>query len=519
MGRGLIARWLRGRPVEAGEPVPDAELLARFAGAGDEAAFELLVWRHAAMVLSVCRRIVRDDHLAEDAFQAVFLVLARKAGSVRGANLAGWLFRVARRVSSRARRQAERRARWEAPLTADVAGPPLPCPAEGREELAVLDEEVARLPERFRLPVLLCYLGGRTTEDAARVLGCPRGTVLSRLATARQRLAARLTRRGVTLPAGVLGTVAVPSVSGVVPPTVHASLSFLAAGSRHTTSNSIFLANGALTTMRLQPILAAAVVILPAGLFGGYALLAGPADGPVTARAPDPPQGEPVPPRSETTAAKADRPTAPAGEDAARKRLQDADQDLARRIAQLDDEIAQDYIAAAQRAIQFEAERKVHEVTDPLYQDIYRRRLADAIPKNEAARLVKSLPIDNSEPGRDDRARARQDADAVLSSTVMEIETAHQGLKQLAEQQARLEAGRRALTDPNRPQARAVKAREQERDALLAVQRAVRAELLRSQYGLPEHLSPSGGGHDVKPADIARGLEELRREVRELKRK
>ena len=308
MRRGLLARWLRGRPAEAGEPVPDADLLARFAGGRDEAAFELLVWRHAALVLGVCRRVVRDDHLAEDAFQAVFLVLARKAGSVRGANLAGWLFRVAWRVAARARRQAEARAKRETPLAVEPEVAPLPCPAEDREFLAVLDEEVARLPERFRRPVLLCYLGGRTTEDAARVLGCPRGTVLSRLATARQRLASRLTRRGVALPAGVLGTVAVPSVSGVVPPTVRASLLFLTTASRLSPSNPVLLANGALTAMTLGKTLTvgAVLVLTAAGLLGGSALLSGPGHEAV-ALAADPPGAEP--PKASEPPSKAEPPT------------------------------------------------------------------------------------------------------------------------------------------------------------------------------------------------------------------
>jgi RNA polymerase sigma factor (sigma-70 family) len=190
-----LIRRLARRPVGESDPVSDAELLARFVRAGDQTAFELLVWRHGPMVLGACRRILRDVHLAEDAFQAAFLILARKAGSVRSACVAGWLHRVARRVAVRAARP---RKRIE-PLTAD----PLDRPAPDAELRAVLDAEIDRLPERFRLPVVLCYLNGRTTEDAARLLGIPRGTVLSRLATARQRLAARLTRRGITAPAAL----------------------------------------------------------------------------------------------------------------------------------------------------------------------------------------------------------------------------------------------------------------------------------------------------------------------------
>src|SRR5438094_914944 len=100
---GRIAQLLRRPTSEPGEPEPDAELLARFARSADQSAFELLVWRHAVMVFGVCRRVVRDHRLAEDAFQATFLVHARKAGSVRGSNVAGWLFRVARRVAGAGR--------------------------------------------------------------------------------------------------------------------------------------------------------------------------------------------------------------------------------------------------------------------------------------------------------------------------------------------------------------------------------------------------------------------------------
>src|SRR5205823_5631549 len=258
---GRIARLLRRPTSEPGEPEPDAELLARFARSADQSAFELLVWRHAAMVLGVCRRAVRDHHLAEDAFQATFLVLARKAGSVRGTNVAGWLFGVARRVAARA--AARTRARRETPL---VAEPVAPAAAECSGELsAVLDEEVGRLPERLRLPVVLCYLGGRSTEDAARVIGCPRGTVLSRLATARRRLAARLTRRGVTVPAALLAVAAVPTglgaVSGLVPGAVRVSLGQAA------NSSVAVLAQGVITAMNIgQTVTTAAVFILAGGL-------------------------------------------------------------------------------------------------------------------------------------------------------------------------------------------------------------------------------------------------------------
>jgi RNA polymerase sigma factor (sigma-70 family) len=180
----------------------DDQLLERFAAGGDEAAFAALVDRHGRMVWSVCRRLLRREHDAEDAFQATFLILVRRARSIgRGEALAGWLYRVAYRVALRARAQAARQAARERQASR---------PAEGVGQSPwpdlrpVLDEEVGRLPEKYRLPVVLCYLSGQTTEEAARRLGCPRGTVLSRLAWARKRLRGRLEQRGLAVSVGAL---------------------------------------------------------------------------------------------------------------------------------------------------------------------------------------------------------------------------------------------------------------------------------------------------------------------------
>jgi RNA polymerase sigma factor (sigma-70 family) len=202
MSSAQLRTLLRQLHQTAADGLGDADLLERFVRDGDEAAFELLVWRHGAMVLGACRRILRHHHDAEDAFQATFLLLARKARLVRrGAALAGWLHRVARRVALRARGRAGRAAQLagEGP-----AAPERESAAVWADLRPVLDEEVGRLPEKYRLPVLLCYLGGLSTEEAARRLGCPRGTVLSRLAWARRRLRGRLERRGLALSAGAL---------------------------------------------------------------------------------------------------------------------------------------------------------------------------------------------------------------------------------------------------------------------------------------------------------------------------
>jgi RNA polymerase sigma factor (sigma-70 family) len=507
--------------VEAGEPVPDAELLARFAGAGDEAAFELLVWRHAALVLGVCRRIVRDDHLAEDAFQAVFLVLARKAASVRGANLPGWLFRVARRVAARARRQAERRARREAPLTADVAGPPLPCPAEDRESLAVLDEEVARLPDRFRLPVLLCYLGGRTTEDAARVLGCPRGTVLSRLATARQRLAARLTRRGVALPAGVLGTVAVPSVSGVVPPAVRASLAFVAAGSPLTTSNPILLANGVLTAMKLGKTLsAAAVLVVSAGLFGGYALLGGPGNELVTQRAAADPPKAAEPPKKGEAAPPAEKEDADAARRAEQvKRLTEAERQLGDRIAALSGKVANDRHVFVLRAADAEVEHRVEDLLDEAGRETLKERLRVAARRlheasNRAVAVAKGS--DGQSTGGKEATAKTEDA---VHRAVAEVDAAKRELLKLEARMARRQAQARLQREFGGSDDPMLRILDEELQLLLAARRVVRERLIQLQYGLPEPPAGGKGDREDALAVVLRELEALRREVEDLKRK
>src|SRR5438270_3453540 len=217
--RSAAARFIRR--VSAAH-LADGDLLRRFTIGRDQAAFAELVRRHGPMVLGVCRRVAGDGHDAEDAFQAAFLVLARKAGAVgEPGRLGNWLYGVACRTALRARAAAARRRKREGPLV-DVPATDRPCPAEAADLRRVLDEEIARLPDRFRAPVVLCYLEGRTNAEAARLLGCPTGTVLSRLATARAKLRARLTRRGVAL--GVAGLTAAALAEGAAPAAVSPAL-------------------------------------------------------------------------------------------------------------------------------------------------------------------------------------------------------------------------------------------------------------------------------------------------------
>ena len=176
----------------------DRQLLDRFAdraGATAEAAFAGLVARHGPMVLGVCRRALNDPNDVNDAFQATFLVLVRKAGTVRvEGSLGRWLYGVSRRVSGRARATAAARSSREV-VGVDSVTTPDPDPV-GRELGVVLDEEIGRLPERFRSAVVLCDVGGLSYDEAAEQLGCAVGTLKSRLSRGREKLRSRLTRRG-----------------------------------------------------------------------------------------------------------------------------------------------------------------------------------------------------------------------------------------------------------------------------------------------------------------------------------
>src|SRR5262245_29662888 len=213
---------------------PEHALLEAFLVRRDGTAFEAIVQRHGPMVLGVCRRLLAREEDVEDAFQATFLILARKAGTIRKReSLACWLHGVARRVACRARADEARRRRHEravlpAPATDAPADPAL------RELRALIDDELDRLPEKYRAPALLCYLEGKTNEEAAEHLGWPVGTVKGRLSRARELLHGRLTRRGLALSAGAFATLlpalsaSAPVAAGLTAATVQAALQFTA---------------------------------------------------------------------------------------------------------------------------------------------------------------------------------------------------------------------------------------------------------------------------------------------------
>ena len=207
MPRRLLFRLLASVP-SATDHVPDAELLRRFATSNDPAAFELIVRRHADAVWAACRRLLRSDADAEDAFQATFLALIRKARSIRTPSAGGWLHQVAVHASLKLR---ERIAHTSLVEPKQLIGVPSPARDEpDADRAAVVHEELARLPERERLPVVLCDLEGLSHADAAQALGWPVGTVSGRLSRARAKLRDRLARRGLAPSAGLLPMLAAP---------------------------------------------------------------------------------------------------------------------------------------------------------------------------------------------------------------------------------------------------------------------------------------------------------------------
>jgi RNA polymerase sigma factor (sigma-70 family) len=263
------------------ETMTDGQLLQRFAAHRAEAeraaeaaglAFEVLVLRHGPMVLGVCRRVLRDPHEVEDAFQATFLILARRAGSVRKPEVVGgWLRKVAYRVATRARALSNRRAAIQParPVSsADDAGTIL---EQGELRTAVLDE-VQLLPEKYRLPVQICYLEGQTHDEAARRLHWPVGTVRTRLALARARLRDQLTRRGVVLPAGFIGTSLISSTASAVVPAMLVKATVEAATGRVVRATASSLATSALRAIFMLKLKMAILLVVVTSSLGWVVL-------------------------------------------------------------------------------------------------------------------------------------------------------------------------------------------------------------------------------------------------------
>lgn len=257
----------------------DGKLLHRFLSEHDESAFTMIVHRYGGMVWAVCVRRLGETREAEDAFQATFLVLVRKAASLRQPRQLGpWLYGVAYRTALKLKSRRAKQAVKETPLF-DPADEKQPTDSLWRELRPILDEEVNRLPEKYRRPVLLCYLQGMNCEEAAQRLGCAKGTVFSRLSRARDLLRQRLVRRGVEASVGALAVVladkavlraALPAALSQT--TVRMSLSFAAGTAGSVLSDSVAaLVEGVVRTMFLNQLKFAAIVLLSLGLLSAGA--------------------------------------------------------------------------------------------------------------------------------------------------------------------------------------------------------------------------------------------------------
>jgi RNA polymerase sigma factor (sigma-70 family) len=270
-----LARDLRRMVLLGGAAgLTDGDLLERFLTLREEAAFESLVRRHGPMVLGVCRRVLRHEQEAEDAFQATFLVFVKKAATIWPREmLPNWLFGVAYRTALAAKTAGARRRIRERQAN------PMPRTTTTDEDLwhdlqPIVDEELSHLPSKYRVPIILCDLEGKSRQEAAKQLGWLPGTLSGRLSRARGMLAKRLTRRGITVSGAFLAAVLTPDlVSAAVPPsllatTIKASL-MAAAGqvaAAMVSTKVIALSEGVLRTMMMTKIKIASVAILTLGV-------------------------------------------------------------------------------------------------------------------------------------------------------------------------------------------------------------------------------------------------------------
>jgi RNA polymerase sigma factor (sigma-70 family) len=278
----VIQHLRRAVLLRDGAGLTDGQLLTDYVSRRDEAALEALVRRHGAMVWGVCRRVLPDFHDAEDAFQATFLVFVRKAASIASRELlANWLYGVAHQTALKARATAARRKGRERQVTQ------MPEPAVAEQDLwrdlqPLLDEELSRLPDRYRAVIVLCDLEGKTRSEAAGQLGVPEGTVAGWLARARARLAERLTQRGIAVSGGgafalllsqQVASAGVPT-SVVVSSTINAATLYAAgqaAASGAIPAQVTALTEGMLKAMFLTKLKAVSVVLLVVATLSGAA--------------------------------------------------------------------------------------------------------------------------------------------------------------------------------------------------------------------------------------------------------
>jgi RNA polymerase sigma factor (sigma-70 family) len=484
----------------------DAALLDRFARHRDEAAFEALVARHGPMVLNLCRRVLGDAHAAEDAFQATFLVLAKKARSVaRPAALAGWLYGVARRVALKAR-GADRRRPGSAVAGGAECPDPRPDPlAEltARDLLGVLEEEVARLPETYRLPVVLCCLEGLSQEEAARRLGATLGSMRARLERGRKRLRDRLSSRGLTLSAA-LAAVEVSRTAGAGVPAalrekaVAASVAAALGKAGVASPNINDLAEGVMRAMALKQAKLIAAVVLTLGLLGA-------GTGALALR---PSAGEA--PAAHGTG---ERAAEPAGEgkkaDAAARGKAEAEQadmaQAAQHLNQVREALAEararyERVTANFNRETTEARLAVAEAEERL-RALERRRAAERAREDRALQTAEDAL--RQKPREKENEQARKLLESLEAKSTEREEKYLGDLINLRQRLTREEEKLRALERTFAPEREIAEARV--RDAVL---RVLQAE--RRLYREPEPAGNLGG--------LERQLEALRRELAELRR-
>jgi RNA polymerase sigma factor (sigma-70 family) len=271
LGRA-IRRLLRRVSTAPGVDVSDAELLERFVRSRDQAAIETLLWRHGPMVLTTCRRMLGHHADSEDCFQATFLVLCRRAGTIaKRRSVGSWLYKVAYRICLR-ERAARRRRPGSSPGAAEPVAAETVSDMELRELRFILDEELNRLPERYRAPLVLHYLESKTVEQTAQELGWAQGTVSSRLARGKELLRVRQVRRGATLSvASASALLGRQAASAALPPgltrsTVHLLVAGAPAGPAAEVARSF------LRTQLLSRLKWACVLLLALGTAAGAGL-------------------------------------------------------------------------------------------------------------------------------------------------------------------------------------------------------------------------------------------------------
>ena len=272
----------------------DAALLRCFVDSRSEGAFSCLMRRHGAMVLGLARRIVRDQQLAEDVFQATFLILARKAPSIRAReSLPAWLHRVALRLATRAKRSQRRLLEQHTrPLAASSRDPLDEMSA--REMLAILDEELARLPEKYRAPLILCHLEGLSQHEAAKRLDVRPGSIKGLLERGRLLLRKRFSARGLPAGAALAGALELESAAHAVPATLLQATLQAALTSQGATAAAVALAEGAILMMTAAKIKAVCLAVLLLGIVGAGAGWMAQGGGPGQKDTPEPRRAKPA---------------------------------------------------------------------------------------------------------------------------------------------------------------------------------------------------------------------------------